>query len=137
MRHEDIVAWVEAHRAELPTTVSELAAYPVRFRAVIVNSVSAEQRIAFWTEHLQSFLGEKSTLTSEQQAFVADAIAELPLILGTSERAQFEARAKALEQRMQGLLTREQAARMFGMVGPPEPPEGLPLPPGAEPSAPV
>jgi hypothetical protein len=37
---------------------------------------------------------------------------------------------KALEDRMRDLFTREQAAAMFAMVGPPEPPEGLPLPPG-------
>jgi hypothetical protein len=37
---------------------------------------------------------------------------------------------KALEDRLRDLFTREQAAAMFAMVGPPEPPEGLPLPPG-------
>ena len=40
MKHEDIVAWVEAHRDTLPTTLAELSAFPVPFRKVIVNSVS-------------------------------------------------------------------------------------------------
>jgi hypothetical protein len=31
---------------------------------------------------------------------------------------------------MRGLFTRQEAAAMFGMVGPAEPPEGLPLPAG-------
>ena len=62
-----------------------------------------------------------------------DAIAELPLLF-TTPRAEFEQRAKALENRMRDLLSRRQAAEMFGMVGPPEPPEGLPLPVDAQPS---
>jgi len=134
MRHEEIVAWVEAHRANLPRTVAELAAFPIPFRKVIVNSASTEQRIAFWREHLQSFLGASSPLGPDQQALVTDAIAELPIIFG-GDRPIFESRARAFEQRMKMLLTREQAATMFGMVGPPEPPEGLPLPPDAVPSS--
>jgi hypothetical protein len=35
---------------------------------------------------------------------------------------------------MRDLFSRRQAGEMFGMVGPPEPPEGLPLPVGARPS---
>lgn len=135
MRQEEIIAWVEAHRDALPQTVGELAAFPVAFRKVIVNSVSPDRRIAFWREHLESFLGPASTLSVDQRALIADAIADLPLMLG-GDRAVFEARARSLEERMKVLLTREQAARMFGMVGPPEPPEGLPLPPDAMPSAP-
>ena len=133
MRQDEIIAWVDAHRANLPRTVAELAAFPIPFRKVIVNSVSAEQRIAFWREHLTSFLGASSALGPDQQALVADAIAELPVMLG-GDRTVFESRARVLEERMKVLLTREQAAMMFGMVGPPEPPEGLPLPPGAVPS---
>jgi hypothetical protein len=36
---------------------------------------------------------------------------------------------------MRVLITPQQAHEMFGMVGPPEPPEGLPLPADAHPSA--
>ena len=133
MKHEDIVAWVEAHRDTLPTTLAELSAFPVPFRKVIVNSVSPEARTSFWREHLTSFIGPDSALTPDQQALVRDAIAELPLLF-TGARAEFEARATALENRMRELLTRQQAGLMFGMVGPPEPPEGLPLPLDAQPS---
>jgi len=55
--------------------------------------------------------------------------------LFTGARAEFEERARALESRMRELLTRQQAGLMFGMVGPPEPPEGLPLPLDAQPSS--
>ena len=133
MKHEDIVAWVEAHRDTLPTTLAELSAFPVPFRKVIVNSVSPEARTAFWREHLTSFVGPDSALTPEQQALVRDTIADLPLMFRGS-RADFETRAKAFENRARDLFSRRQAAEMFGMVGPPEPPEGLPLPVDARPS---
>lgn len=132
MAHRDIVAWVEAHRDALPTTLAELSAFPIPFRKVIVNYVSPEARTAFWQEHLANFIGPDSALTPEQQALVRDAIADLPLMFN-ARREEFEARAKALENRMRDLFSRRQAAEMFGMVGPPEPPEGLPLPVDARP----
>ena len=133
MKYEEIVAWVETHRDTLPTTLAELSAFPVPFRKVIVNSVSPEARTAFWREHLTSFVGPDSALTPEQQALVRDTIADLPLMFSGS-RADFETRAKAFENRARDLFSRRQAAEMFGMVGPPEPPEGLPLPVDARPS---
>jgi hypothetical protein len=133
MKHEDIVAWVEAHRDTLPTTLAELSAFPVPFRKVIVNSVSPEARTSFWREHLTSFVGPDSVLTEDQQTLVRDAIADLPLMF-SGPRKEFEERAKALENRMRDLFSKRQAGEMFGMVGPPEPPEGLPLPADAQPS---
>jgi len=133
MKYDEIVAWVEAHRDALPTTLAELSAFPVPFRKVIVNSVSPEARTAFWREHLTSFVGPDSALTPEQQALVRDTIADLPPMFSGS-RADFETRAKAFENRARDLFSRRQAAEMFGMVGPPEPPEGLPLPVDARPS---
>ena len=133
MKHEDIVAWVEAHRDTLPTTLAELSAFPVPFRKVIVNFVSPEARTAFWREHLTSFIGPDSALTPDQQTLVRDTIADLPLMF-SGPREVFEARAKAFENRTRDLFSRRQAAEMFGMVGPPEPPEGLPLPVDAHPS---
>jgi hypothetical protein len=135
MNHRDILAWVESHHDTLPRTLAELSAFPVPFRKVIVNYVSPEQRTAFWREHLSSFVQPDSTLTDDQQTLVRDAIADLPLLFNGT-RPEFEARAMALENRMRDLLSRHQAAEMFGMVGPPEPEGGLPLPPGAQPSAP-
>jgi hypothetical protein len=127
--YEEIVAWVESHADELPQTLAELSAFPVAFRRVIVNRVSPERRTMFWQEHLRMFLGPDSTLSLEQRAFVEDAIEQLPGIFA-SPLAEAQAKMRPLEDRMRLIFVREQAAAMFGMVGPPEPPEGLPLPAG-------
>ena len=129
MRHDEILEWVEAHRDSLPTTVAELAVFPVAFRRVIVNFVSNEQRTRFWQEHLQSFLGPGSSLSADQRTFVEATIGGLPGVFG-SPLPEAQKLIRSMQEGMQGLFTRQEAAAMFGMVGPPEPPEGLPLPPG-------
>jgi hypothetical protein len=133
MKHAEIVAWVDAHRDALPTTLAELSKFPIAFRKVIVDRVSPEARTALWREHLASFIGPGTTLTLEQQELVRDASDQLEAMFSGSREA-FEDAAKSLEDRMRQLLSRQQAAEMFGMVGPPEPPEGLPLPADAQPS---
>jgi hypothetical protein len=127
--HNEILAWVEQHRDILPTTLGELSAFPVAFRKVIVNYVSPEQRTRFWEEHLRSFLEPSAGLTPDQRTFVAETIPLLAGILG-SPLNEAQARARPLEDRMRQVLTAPQCAAIFGMVGPPEPPEGLPLPAG-------
>jgi hypothetical protein len=125
----EIVAWVESHADELPQTLAELSAYPAAFRGVIVNRVSPERRTAFWQDHLRTFLGPRSSLNEEQRAFLEEAIERLPGIFA-SPLAEAQAKMRPLEDRMRVIFAREQAVAMFGMVGAPEPPEGLPLPPG-------
>ena len=127
--HDEIVQWVEAHRDRLPTTVAELAVFPVAFRRVIVNFVPHEQRCRFWQEHLRSFLGPESALTEAQRTFVEGTISALPGVF-ESPLPETQQRIRSMEEGMRGLFTRQEAAAMFGMVGPPEPPEGLPLPRG-------
>jgi hypothetical protein len=127
--HDEILQWVEQHQQTLPTTVAELAAFPVAFRRVIVNFVPHEQRTRFWQEHLQSFLGPESSLSTEQRTFVESTINALPDVFG-SPLPEAQQRIRSMEEGMKGLFTRQEAAAMFGMVGPPEPPEGLPLPAG-------
>lgn len=130
MRRAEIVAWVERHRDELPTTLAELARLPMPFRSVIVNTVEPERRTGLWTEHLQSFLGPASSLSTPQQEFVAATIRELPQLLSAPApnptMSDWEARAAKV-------LSRAEAATLFARIGPPEPPEGLPLPPDALP----
>jgi hypothetical protein len=128
----EIAEWARQNPDRIPTTLAELSTYPVAFRRVLVNIVTPEQRTALWREHLESFIGADSTLDDAQRQLVRDAIEELPMLFG-GDRAVFEERAKAFEARMKDVLTREQAYHMFGMIGPPEPPDGLPLPPGAVP----
>jgi len=125
-------AWVEAHRDRLPQTLDELARLPMPFRRAIVNTVPPAVRTALWREHLASFVGPGSALTPEQQAFVRETIVELPVIFDGPDGVGHE-RARRLEARMAELLTRQQAARIFATLGPPEPPGGLPLPPDAAP----
>jgi len=130
MRREEIVAWVERHRHELPMTLAELAKFPMPFRSVIVNTVEPEHRVRFWTEHLQSFLGPESTLSPSQQEFVAATIPSLPELLSAPApnvvMSAWEARAAAV-------FSRAEASQLFAMIGPPEPSDGLPLPPDALP----
>jgi hypothetical protein len=127
--YEEIVAWVESHADELPGTLADLSAFPTAFRRVIVNHVSPERRTMFWQDHLRTFLAPDSGLSQEQRAFVDEAIEQLPDIFA-SPLAEAQAKMRPVEDRMRLLFEREQAVAMFGMVGPPEPPEGLALPPG-------
>ena len=129
LSHKEIRDWVEAHADALPRTLAELSTYPVPFRRVIVNYVSHERRTEFWCDHLRTFVADGSPLNAAQRAFVQETIDRLPAVFA-KPLAELQADLKALENRMGDLFTREQAAAMFGMCGPPEPPEGLPLPSG-------
>ncbi len=130
LSYDEIVAWVAQHRDTLPITLTELSAYPVAFRRVIVNAVDVERRTTWWQDHVRSFLAPSAGLSDEQRAFVADAIPILADIFRSESRELMLAKMGPLEEKARKVLSREQAATMFGMLGPSEPPEGLPLPPG-------
>jgi hypothetical protein len=130
MRRSEILAWVERHRHELPPTVAELAQFPMPFRSVIVNAVEPERRISLWTEHLQSFLGSQSDLSVPQQEFIATTIPQLPELLRAAAPNPV---MTAWEARASEVFSPAEASRLFASIGPPEPPEGLPLPPDALP----
>jgi hypothetical protein len=134
MQREAIVAWVEEHHADLPRTLSELATYPMIFRRVIARALPLEQRVTLWREHLATVSSVSTSGTAEQRALIADVIEQLPAILG-DDAARTESRMRSLAPRMRALLTHEQLIEAFASLGPPEPPEGLPLPPGAHPAA--
>jgi hypothetical protein len=129
LSNREIREWVEQHHDMLPTTLAELSAFPVPFRKVIVNSATPEQRTFFWEEHLRTFLDSDADLTADQRVFLEETI---PLLanLFASPVAEAQTKMLSLEDRMRGLFTQPQCMAMFGMVGPPEPPEGLPLPAG-------
>jgi hypothetical protein len=130
MRRDEIFAWVERHRHELPTALAELAQFPMPFRSIIVNAVDPERRARLWQEHLQSLLGPESELSSRQQEFIAATIPELPQLLSAPAP---NAVMSGWEARASKVFSRAEASRLFAMIGPPEPPEGLPLPPDAIP----
>jgi len=131
MSPKEIRAWVEAHRHELPTTLAQLATFPIPFRKVIVNVASPDLRTALWREHLATFLGDSSALSPEQQAFVSETSEQIPTLLAAPAP---NPTIMDWEARMAVPFSRHEASRMFGTVGPPEPPEGLSLPPDALPS---
>ena len=133
MDHGEILAWVEAHKDALPKTLAELAAFPVPFRKVIVAIVPSDVRLSFWREHLESFL-LAPTLTVEQKAFIRETANELPKLLSVPGP---NPTLVAWEERASKLFSRHEASGIFGNVGPPEPPEGLPLPPDAQPRSAV
>ena len=127
LSHAEILAWVERHRDELPRTLNELAVFPVPFRKVIVNYVDHEARLSLWREHIQSFLTDDS-LTADQRAFLIETDTVLPSLFAAPAP---NPTIIEWEQRLRQVFSRQQAGLMFGMVGPPEPPGGLPLPPDA------
>jgi hypothetical protein len=124
---DEIHAWVEAHRASLPRSLEQLARYPVAYRAAIVRALPAPARVAVWREHFASFLGPGSPLSAPQRAFVQEALGDLPTLMA-DDLAAAQARGRELEERMAPLFSRWEAGRVFGTLGPPEPPGGLPAP---------
>ena len=133
MDQDEILAWVEAHKEALPTTLTELSTFPIPFRKVIVAFVPPEVRLRFWREHLESFMAS-GTLTAEQSAFVLETSDQLSTLLAAPGP---NPTLKAWEARATRLFSRQEAASIFGNVGPPEPPEGLPLPSDAKPRSAV
>ena len=134
MQREAIRAWMEAHANKLPCTLAELTTYPMVFRRVIARALPLEQRVAVWREHLETVCSAFTSGTPAQRALIADVIEELPTLL-SGDLVRTETSMRALEPRMRELLTHEQVIEAFASLGPPEPPEGLPLPPGAHPDA--
>ena len=124
--YDAILAWVAAHRDRLPSTLAELATFPMAYRRVIVGAVPPSVRVRMWQEHLESFLDPTSPLTTEQQAFVRECRETIHKIL--AEPIDREA-GDALGERGRQILGRENALRILATLGPPEPAGGLPLPP--------
>jgi hypothetical protein len=133
MDHDEILAWIEAHKESLPKTLAELSAFPIPFRKAIVAFVPPETRLRFWREHLESFIAS-GALTADQHAFVQETSEQLSTLLAAPGP---NPRLIAWEARATKLFSRPEAASIFGNVGPPEPPDGLPLPPDAKPRSAV
>jgi hypothetical protein len=128
LSHRDIGAWLDRHPEALPRTLADLARFPIPFRRVMVNAVAAEVRANLWREHLESFLGADSTLSAAQREFVAASLPKLPELLAAPAP---NPTIVEWEHDMSKVFSREEAARIFALIGPPEPPGGLPLPPDA------
>ena len=122
--YNPIITWVETHRDSLPQTLEELSRYPIAYRRVIQGAVPPDVRLGYWRDHLESFLQAPSALSEEQQAFIRDVLGQLHDIF-VAEDVGGRARAKDFESRVLPLFSREQAYRIFALLGPPEPPGGL------------
>lgn len=131
MSRAEIRAWVTRHPEALPRTAHDLAAYPMAFRSVMVAMVPLDVRLKLWREHLESFLGPQSQLNATQRAFVKSTIPELPQLFGAPAP---NPTILAWERRMATAFSRQEAAKLFKEIGPPEPPGGVPLPPDALPA---
>ena len=126
----EIDDWVATHRATLPRTLAGLSEYPIPFRKAIVQALPPEIVASLWREHLLSFT---DTADPEQNQAVLEAADAIAIIFGGSDAAQ--PHLHALNERIQGLVTAgvfspQQVREIFATLGPAEPPEGLPLPPG-------
>jgi hypothetical protein len=134
LQREAIRAWIEAHAADLPATLTELSEYPMVFRRAVARALPLEQRVAVWREHLLTVCSAFTSGTPAQRKLITDVIDELPALL-SGDVARAEASMLTLQPRMRELLTHQQLVEAFASLGPPEPPEGLPFPPDTHPDA--
>ena len=124
----EIHAWVAAHRDVLPRTLADLATFPIAYRRAIFAASPPDVRATFWREHWAPFLAPDSPLSPEQQAFLREAEAALPALMG-DDRTSVQVQLRAFEDRMRAVFSRQEAGALFATLGPAEPPEGLPAPP--------
>lgn len=130
MRPDEIRAWVEEHPEALPRSLDDLGRFPMAFRRVMVTMVAPEVRLGLWRQHLETFLDPRSWLSPSQRALVAATIPELPRLFAAPAP---NAAMNVWEGRIATAFSREEAARVFMAIGPPEPAEGIPLPVDAHP----
>lgn len=86
--------WVADNHGTLPKTLTAYSEFSELYRRAIYQLYSPETRIAFWREHLASFLQPGTVLTPEQQAVVRNAQSKLAIYLDANKekaRAALEA----------------------------------------------
>lgn len=134
MSRSEIRAWIRRHPEALPTTLADLSRFPMAFRRILVNEVSPDVRLRLWREHFETFLRPEAGLTDQQRDMIVATAAELPHLLAAPAP---NPTILDWERRAAMVFSRHEAARIFMLIGPPEPPEGIPLPPGAHPATAV
>jgi hypothetical protein len=132
MSYRQIVDWIERHPDAMPRTLEDISRFPVAFRRVMINRVAPEVRLRLWQEHLESFLRPEAGLSDVQRQAIVTAIAEMPNVFAAGPAPNPV--MTDFEKRMMAVFSRPEGGRIFAMIGPAEPPEGLPLPPDALPS---
>ncbi len=104
------------------------------FRRIMMGVVTPDTRFLLWRQHLESFLMPGSALSSKQQEMVATTIPLLPRLFAAPAP---NPTMTEWERQAATVFSREEARRIFMEIGPPEPPEGIPLPADANPTATV
>src|SRR5258706_16294456 len=61
-----IDSWVRSHASTLPSTLSELKAYPPEYQSRLFAALPAATKSQIMAEHIAWFLGTESGLNSEQ-----------------------------------------------------------------------
>ena len=128
---KQIGEWLDRHPEALPRCLDDIVRFPVAFRRVMINRVSPEVRVRLWRAHLETFLRPSSPLNQSQQEVVINSISRLPELLAAPGPNPV---LLEWERQIAAVFSRPEAALMFGMIGPPEPPEGIPLPADALPA---
>jgi hypothetical protein len=128
---KQIGEWLDRHPEALPQCLDDIVQFPVAFRRLMVARVSPEVRVRLWREHLESYLRPDSPLSAAQRQLVVNSISRLPLLLAAPGPNPV---LTEWERQIAAVFSRREAALVFGMLGPPEPPEGIPLPSDALPA---
>lgn len=111
----EIAAWVAEYRADLPRTLVGIANYPVAYRRAIFRSLAREEQARLWREHLEHALTGITEMTDEQETFVREVIAGLPMYLSASAGDPL---ITELGERIRSAFGRGLAAELFGTLGP-------------------
>lgn len=127
-----IYGWAQAHTESLPSTASEIAAYPESYRTAILRALPQDRRFRVIASGLEDLLAARQDLTAGQRAYLeslrtrllaaldADASAEAAIEDGLQEcaeqRALFPDR-ELWEQIAEGAVTSySRPAYRFGSV---------------------
>ena len=129
---KQIADWLDRHPDALPRNLDDLVAFPMAFRRVMVSRVSPDVRVRLWREHLETFLTPDSPLNEPQRQLIVDSISRLPVLLASPGPNPV---LLEWERQTASTFSRWEAALVFATLGPPEPPEGIPLPPDALPAS--
>lgn len=68
-----IRAWVEANRGQLPEQFDDFVAHPMAYRRAIFAELSLQVRSRLWSEHLARYRQDHPDLNQEQRAVLDQA----------------------------------------------------------------
>lgn len=117
-------AWLDAYHGPLPSTLEELARYPVAQRMVILTSLDPQTRSRIWREHFQRHLDQDANLTSDQRAVLEDALALFSPELFSTPGDHAGNELPALLERAKKAFGRDRGIALLTVVNP----GGTPVP---------